>query len=335
VRLSYLLLLYCFGLLPTAFAGELTPIRIGVTRDASTAAVLIAIDAGYFKAEGLDPKLSVLETDASVSAAVASGKADVGMVTLSAPFFNYAASHRLKVIASRSSDQTGFPLYALLVSQKARAAGLTGVRGLTNAKIGVAGADSGAYYALFRIASRFDLGEEAIKTTVLKSNAQELAALSRGTIDAALLPYSTALALANKGRSILRLSDFAEWQQGVVFAAADTLEKQRSLIAAFMRAYQHGAADYALNFQNYDDGGDFIPGLNYDRYLDLIARQVQVSAESLARTKSYTDRRANLDAPDIRRQVQFWQDRGKLDKSVSPDELLDLSFIGEEGGAPH
>jgi NitT/TauT family transport system substrate-binding protein len=212
---------------------------------------------------------------------------------------------------------------------------LTGVRGLANAKIGVADADSGSYYALFRIASRFDLGEEAIKTTVLKSNAQELAALSRGTIDAALLPYSTALALANKGRSILRLSDFTEWQQGIVFAAADTLQKQRSLIEAFMRAYQHGTADYALNFQNYDDGGDFIAGPNYDRYLDLIARQVKVSPELLGRTKTYTDRRANLDAPDIRRQVQFWQDRGKLDKSVSPDDLLDLSFIGEEGGARH
>jgi NitT/TauT family transport system substrate-binding protein len=321
-------------LVPPAIAGDLAPVRIAVTRDASIAAVLIAIDAGYFKVEGLDPKLSILKTDASVSAAVASDQADIGLVSLSAPYFNYAATHRLKIIASRSSDKTGFPLYALLVSQKARAAGLTGVRGLANAKIGIEDSDSGAYYALFKIASRFDLGEDAVKTIVLKSNAGELAALSRGTIDAALLPYSTALVLANKGRSILHLSNFAEWQQGVVFTAADTVQGHRSLIAAFMRAYQHGTADYALNFQNYDDGGDFIPGSNYDRYLDMMARQIKVSPELLARTKTYTDRRGNLDTADIRTQVKFWQDRGKLDKNVSADDLLDQSFIGEEGAAP-
>jgi NitT/TauT family transport system substrate-binding protein len=329
-----LLLVCCGGLPLAALAGALEPVRIGLTRDASIAPVLIAIDAGYFELAGLDPKLMPLESDAFVSAAVASGKVDVGMAALSATFLRYAAAHRLKIIASSSSDRTRFPINVLLVSQKARVAGLSGVRGLSNANIGIASADSSAYYGLYSIATRFNLDPSSIKTTLLRSPAGELSALSRSEIDAALLPYPAALPLAKNGRSLLRLSDFAQWQQGVVFVSAESIARRRALIEAVMRAYQHGTADYALNFLNYDDGGDFIPGSHYDRYLDLAARWLKISRDTLAQTKTYNDRRANLDVADIKKQVQFWKDRGRLDKGVVADDLLDLSFIGEESEPP-
>jgi NitT/TauT family transport system substrate-binding protein len=335
LELIRVLLLLCYSGLPlAAVAGALEPVRIGLTRDASMVPVLIAIDAGYFEHAGLDPKLVPLESDASVSAAAASGEVDIGMAALSATFFRYAAAHHLKIIASRSSDRTRFPRYVLLVSQKAATAGLSGVRGLSNANIGVASTDSSEYYGLYSIATRFNLDPSSIKTIPLLSRARELSALSRGEIDAALLPYPAALPLVKNGRSLLRLSDFAQWQQGVVFVTAESIARRRALIERFMRAYQHGTADYALNFLNYDDGGDFIPGSHYDRYLDLAARWLKTSRDALAQTKTYNDRRANLDVADIEKQVQFWRDRGRLDKSVVADDLLDLSFIGEESGAP-
>jgi hypothetical protein len=46
------------------------------------------------------------------------------------------------------------------------------------------------------------------------------------------------------------------WQQGVVFASAQTIATNRTLLESFMRAYQRGTAEYALNFLSYDDGGD-------------------------------------------------------------------------------
>ena len=256
------------------------------------------------------------------------------MASLSAPFYSYAAAHGLKMIASRSSDQTGFPMYALLVSRKAHAAGFTGVRELAHARIGIADTDSGTYYALFNIVSRFGLDPGSIKTISLKSPAGELGALSRGDVDAALLPFATALHSASRREPLLPLSDFAQWQQGVVFTTAKNIATRRNLIDRFMRAYQRGTADYQLNFLSYDDGGDFIPGPHYDKYLDLIARQVRISSDMLAVTKTYCDRRANLDVTDIKKQVQFWQDQGRLDKRVAAVDLLDLSFIGEETIAP-
>jgi NitT/TauT family transport system substrate-binding protein len=309
------------------------PVRIGLTREASIAPLLIAIDGGFFQSVGLDPHLAFFDSDSAVSAAVASGKVDIGMAALSATFYRHAAAHRFKIIASRSSDQTRFPMYALLISKEAHAAGFSGVRGLANARIGVVDADSGEYYGLYSIASRFNLDSGSIKTTAFKSPAGELSALARGDIDAAILPIATALRAAHKGRSLLPLSDFAQWQQGVVFASAQTIATNRTLMQEFMRAYQRGTTEYALNFLSYDDGGDFIPGSHYDQYLAVIARQVHVSSDMLARTKTYCDRRANLDVADIEKQVQFWQSRGRIDKGIVTADLLDLSFIGEESAS--
>ncbi len=138
--------------------------------------------------------------------------------------------------------------------------------------IGIASADSGSYYALFNIASRFGLDPNSIETISLRSPAGELAALSRGEVDAALLPFATALQSGRGREPLLPLSNFAQWQQGVVFTTAKNITTRRNLIDRFMRAYQRGTADYQLNFLSYDDAGDFIPGPSYDRYLDLIAR---------------------------------------------------------------
>jgi hypothetical protein len=61
---------------------------------------------------------------------------------------------------------------------------------------------------------------------------------------------------------------------------------------------------------------------------------VHVSSDTLARTKSYCDRRANLDVADIEKQVRFWQNRGRMDKGIAAADLLDLSFIGEDIASP-
>jgi NitT/TauT family transport system substrate-binding protein len=336
VKLRCLLLLLCCCSVSNAIgAEEPVTVRIGLTREASAAPLLVAIDAGYFRPEGLNPQLAFFDNDQSVSAAVASGKVDIGMAALSAAFYRNAAAHRLKIVASRSSDQTGFPMYAFLISKEARAAGFSGMRGLPNARIGVADAESVEYYGLYSIASRFKLDSGSIRTALLKSQEAELSALSHHEIEAAILPFATALHAARQGRSLLRLSDFAQWQQGVVFASAQKIATDRTLMERFMRAYQRGTAEYALNFLGYDDGGDFIPGSHYAQYLDFISRQVNMSSDTLARTKTYCDRRGNLDAADIAKQVQFWQNRGRLDKSMVAADLLDLSFIGEEHSASH
>jgi ABC-type nitrate/sulfonate/bicarbonate transport system substrate-binding protein len=328
------LILALFCSMSVGAAGETVPLRIAVTADPAAAALFIAAGRDDFQAEGLAPRLLYLKTDAAVAAAVAAGRAEIGLAAASAPFYGFAASHGLKIIASRSSDQTGFPLYVLLVGAQAGAALHGGPNGLVGARIGVADTAAGPYYALDSMAARFGADPGSIKVVPLKSPAALLDALAHGRIDAALLPYAAALRAGGKGQTLLRLSDFTEWQQGVVFASAETIGAHRDLIERFMRGYQRGTAEYQINFLHYDDGGDFIVGPRYAEDLSLVARAAHVPPALLAATKPYCDRRGNPDKADIERQVQFWQDRGRLDRRIAADALLDLSFIGEEAASP-
>jgi len=320
--------LCAFGIAFGVAAADLEPVRIGLAPQASSGPLYIAVAEGYFQAEGLDPQLRFFDSDAKIPAAAASDKLDFGVARLTASFYSYAANHGIKLLASQVSDQTGFPVYALLISKKAHDAGFRSVNDLSHKRIGMATADSGAHYSLVSVATRFKVDPDNMKLSWLQTPAREISALSRGDIDAAVLPYVTALQSARRGDTLLRLSDFALSQQGVVFTSGQTIQAKRSLVEKFMRAYQRGTAEYHLNFLQYDDAGDFIPGPHYAEYLALIARQAHVSPGVLAVTKTYCDRLANLDAADIDRQVRFWQREGRLDKRVAAADLLDLSFIG-------
>lgn len=311
-----------------AAAGEVEAVRIGLVRSANAGPLYISVAAGYFTSEGLDPQVEFLPSDADVTDAVASRRVDIGLAALSAPFYREAADHYLKIIASEASDQTGFPMYAFLLGAKTAQLRSSGARRLLQARFGVAETEPGAYYGLFSAASRFKIAPEHLQVQWLKSPDQALAALSHGDIDAAVVPFETAIQSDGKDAPLVRLSDLTTWQQSVVFAAAEKIAGRRQLIERFVRAYRRGTADYRLNFLEYDDGGDFIPGPRYREYLDVIAHQSHTTAALLARTKTYCDPRANLDVADIQRQVKFWQDQGRLDRRIAAGDLLDLSFIG-------
>ncbi len=305
-----------------AAAAELLPVRIGLD---------IAVANGYFRDEDLDAQLKFFASDALVPGAAATGQVDIGVTNLDAAFFGDAAKYGFKLLASQVSDQSGYPTDALLISKKAYDAGFRNVKDLPHKRIAMTTAGSGVRYSLVRIAGRYRLDRRDLKLVWLKTPGREIMALSRGEVDAAALPYITALQLraAGKGGAILRISDLTQRQQGVVFARAQTIQANRSLVEKFMRAYRRGVAEYNMTFQQRGDEGDVLPGPRYQDYLALIARQAKQPPGLLQNAMPYCDHLARLDVTDVENQLKFWQDEGMVDKRVAAGDLLDLSFIGE------
>jgi NitT/TauT family transport system substrate-binding protein len=305
-------------------------VRVGLTHTPGAAALFIAAER-YFAGQGLEARIEFLASDALVTKRVAAGALDIGLAELDAPFFDTAATHRLVLFASQFSDQTGYPANALLIGNKAHQAGFRTMRDLPHKRIGMISPGSGVRYSLQQVAVRYRLDAKSIETVWLKTYAGELAALARGEIDAAMLPFDMASTLlkASKGASIIRLSDLNEWQEGVVFARKETIHAKRRAIAAFVQGYQLGTADYDLTFQQRGDEGHVLPGPHYAEYLTLISRQAKVAPTLLEGTLRYCDRLARLNVTDVGRQLEFWQDLGLVDKRVAPADLLDLSFIGQ------
>ena len=310
-------------------AADRQPVPIGLVHSAASASLYIGVANGYFTDEGLDAQLNFFNADAPVRKAVSEGKLNYGVATLNASFFDYAAKHRLTIIASQVSDQTGYPATALLISKKAYDAGFRTVKDFPNRRIGMTTADSGVRYRLARIASRYRLPSDAIKLVWLETPAREMAALSRGQVDAVTLPFTTALQVysSGKGQYIIRLSDLTEWQQGVVFTRAQFIEANRPSVEKFIRAYQRSAAEYDLTFQQRDDEGTVLPGPHFRDYLMLIASQARLPPELLQYALPYCDHLARLDTIDIENQLKFWQGEGMVAKGITSAKLLDLSLI--------
>ena len=315
-------------------AADLRAVPIGLVHSAASASLYIGVANGYFTDEGLDAQIKFFNADLLVQRAVAEGKLDFGVVSLTASFFDYAAKHRLKIIASQVSDQAGYPATALLINKRAYEAGFRSVKDFPNRRIGMTTPGSGERYTLARIAAKYRLAPDAIKLVWLKTRAREMAAFSRGEIDAAALPFVTALEFysSSKGALLIRLSDFAEWQQGVVFTRAKTIEANRPNVEKFMRAYQRSVAEYDLTFQQRDDEGTALPGPHFREYLMLVAHQARLPPELLRYALPYCDHLARLDVTDIENQLKFWQGQGMADKGITAADLLDLSFLGSHIG---
>jgi NitT/TauT family transport system substrate-binding protein len=315
----------------SAAAADLVPIRIGLVPTIESGPLYIAAVNDYFKEEGLDAELKFFDSDAQLRRAAAAGKVDVALADLDTALFADAAKHGFKFIASQASDQSGYPTDALLIGKKAHDAGFRGVKDLPGKRIAMTAPGSGEQYSLMRIAHRYGLDPHDLKLVWLRTPAREIAALSRGEVDAAALPFSTVLKLHDAGKrgGVIRLSDLAQRQRGVVFARAEAIEADRSRIEKFMRAYRRGVAEYDLTFQQRGDEGDVLPGPRFAEYLRLIAQRTKLSPDLLKYALVYCDHLARLDLTDIDRQLAFWQSQGMVDKRVAAADLLDLGFIGE------
>ena len=266
-------------------------------------------------------------SDDAAAQAVADGHAAFGTARLSGHFLTFAAAHDLRIVAPEFSDHTGIPSTLLVVSARARKAGLTGPAGLAHRRIGLTALDSPKRFALTEAAARYGVAADALQLVEEKDPNTLRADLASGALDAALVPTVTARAWRREvgGFSIIRISDFVQWQDGVIFARADTLQQHADLMAAFMRAYVAALADYNLTFQQRDDGGTALPGAHFGRYLEAIAAQTHVAAAEAAYALPFCDPLARLDLVDLGRQLAFWQAQGVVGRQVTVGVIANAS----------
>ncbi len=306
-------------------------VSIGVasrTGGIGAAPLVVGVSGHHFADFGIEAQLTEFADDAAVEQAVAEGRAEFGAARLDGAFFVYAAAHGLKVIAPEYSDETGYPATGLLVSKAAYDAGLRNPRSLAHRRIGMATADGVTRFELTQVAQRYGLAPDMIEMHWLGTEAKQLSALADGSVDAVVVPFATAYELRGegKGAAVIRLSDYAQAQQGVVFARAETISSKHGEVETFMRAYSAAVADYDLTFQQRDDDGGVLPGAHFQDYLASMARQAGISQALLAYALPYCDHLSRLNVADLERQWRFWQHAGLLPDDIALGAVVDLSL---------
>ncbi len=302
--------------------------KIGVLRLSSSAPVFIAQDKGYFREAGLEIELKFFDAAQPIAVATASGNVDFGVTAFTAGLYNLAGKGALKVIGGMSREKAGYPLIGYFASNNAYAGGLKTPKDLAGKRIAVTQTGSSFHYSLGLLADKYNFKLGDIKVLPMQSLSNAAAALKGETVDAALLPVSTARKLIDDGGARLLgwVGDETPWQLGAVFASPKALGN-KPLVTKLLAALGRADREYHdVILASIKDGK---AGINDKTkpLLEIIAKYTNLQVEQVVGNCAYIDPDGKLDVRNVANQIDWLQEQGFVDKGFSVDAIIAKEFV--------
>jgi NitT/TauT family transport system substrate-binding protein len=302
--------------------------KLGVLRLSSSAPVFIAQDKGYFRDAGLEIELKFFDAAQPIAVATTSGDVDFGITAFTAGLYNLAGKGALKVIGGMSREKAGYPLIGYFASNNAYAAGLKTPRDLAGKRVAVTQTGSSFHYSLGLLADKYGFKLGDVKVVPLQSLSNAAAALKGETVDAALLPVSTARKLMDDGGAKLLgwVGDETPWQLGAVFASARALADKQlvtGLLAALARADReyHDVILAAVTMGKAPINDKTRP------LLEIIAKYTNLPVEQVVGNCAYIDADGKLDVANVGNQIAWLQQQGFVDKGFTAEDIIAKEYV--------
>jgi NitT/TauT family transport system substrate-binding protein len=311
-----------------ARAEEPLKAKIGALRLSSSAPVFIAQDKGYFREAGLDVELKFFDAAQPIAVATTSGDIDFGITAFTAGLYNLAGKGTLKVIGGMSREKAGYPLIGYFASNSAYAAGLKTPKDLAGKRIAVTQVGSSFHYSLGLLADKYGFKLAEVKIVPLQSLSNAAAALKGETVDAALLPVSTARKLMDDGGAKLLgwVGDETPWQLGAVFASPRTLTN-KALVTKLLGVLERADREYHdVILASVKDGNAAINDKTRP-LLEIIAKYTNLPVEQVVGNCAYIDPDGKLDVTNVDNQIKWLQDQGFVDKGFGADAIIDKAYV--------
>jgi NitT/TauT family transport system substrate-binding protein len=325
--------LMCAGLLAIAAGGvaradDLLKAKVGVLRLSSSAPVFIAQDKGYFREAGLDIELKFFDAAQPIAVATTSGDVDFGITAFTAGLYNLAGKGTLKVIGGMSRERAGYPLIGYFASNNAYAAGLKMPKDLAGKRVAVTQVGSSFHYSLGLLADKYGFKLAEVKVLPMQSLSNAAAALKGETVDAALLPASTARKLIDDGGAKLLgwVGDETPWQLGAVFASPKTLA-DKPLVTKLLAALARADREYHdVILAAVKDGKAPINEATKP-LLEIIAKYTNLPVEQVVGNCAYIDPDGKLDVKNVGNQIDWLQGQGFVDKGFTAGDIIAKEYV--------
>ena len=312
----------------TARAEDALKAKVGVLRLSSSAPVFIAQDKGYFRDAGLDVELKFFDAAQPIAVATASGDVDFGVTAFTAGLYNLAGKGVLKVIGGMSREKSGYPLIGYFASNNAYAAGLKTPKDLAGKRIAMTQVGSSFHYSLGLLADKYGFKLSDVKIVPLQSLSNAAAALKGETVDAALLPISTARKLMDDGgaKFLGWVGDETPWQLGAVFASPKTLTN-KALVTKFLGVLAKADREYHdVILASMKDGKATINDQTKP-LLEIIAKYTNLPVEQVVGNCAYIDPDGKLDVKNVDNQIKWLQEQGFVDKGFDADAIIAKDYV--------
>src|SRR6266571_3032548 len=311
-----------------ARADDALKAKIGVLRLSSSAPVFIAQDKGYFRDVGLEIELKFFDAAQPIAVATTSGDVDVGITAFTAGLYNLAGKGALKVIGGMSREKAGYPLIGYFASNNAYDAGLKTPKDLAGKRIAVTQTGSSFHYSLGLLADKYGFKLSDVKVLPLQSLSNAAAALKGETVDAALLPVSTARTLmdADGAKLLGWVGDETPWQLGAVFASPKTLA-DKPLVPKLLSALARADREYHDVILASVAGGKAPINTTTKPLLEIIAKYTNLSVEQVVGNCAYIDPDGKLDVKNVGNQITWLQEQGFVDKGFDADAVIAKDYV--------
>lgn len=229
---------------PAASGGATAQVRVGYVPVLVYSPLFIAIEKGYFAAQGINAVATPFTGGADILAQNASGNLEVGLGGLGAAALNaFGRGLDLRIVSSQHTESP--PLATPLVVAKARfddgtyknVAALKGKRVAINAK------GTGTEYWLQAALAKNGLAMSDIQLIALAFD-QVAAALAGGALDAAMLGEPLVTLAEGQGLVVRLADDFLKDAQGtVIYYNQPWGAANADLAARWLAAWLRGARD--------------------------------------------------------------------------------------------
>jgi len=311
-----------------ARADEPLKARVGVLRLSSSAPVFIAQDKGYFRDAGLEIELKFFDAAQPIAVATTSGDVDIGITAFTGGLYNLAGKGTLKVIGGMSREKAGYPLIGYFASNAAFANGLKTPKDLAGKRVAVTQTGSSFHYSLGLLADKYGFKLADVKIVPLQSLSNAAAALKGETVDAALLPVSTARKLMDDGGAKLLgwVGDETPWQLGAVFASPKTLAN-KPLVTKLLAVLARADREYHdVILASIKDGNAAITETTRP-LLEIIAKYTNLPVEQVVGNCAYIDADGKLDVKNVDNQIKWMQEQGFVDKGFDVEAIIARDYV--------
>jgi NitT/TauT family transport system substrate-binding protein len=302
-------------------------VKIGIVKATMVGDLRIAVERGYFAAEGMSVDIVDFGSAQPVAVAAASGDIDFGSVGLTGGFYSLAAQGVLKIVSGGTRDLPGYHTGACIVSNAAYASGVTSFEAWAGKKIAITQIGSPYHYSLALLAAKHGVDLKGLQLLPVQSVPNEVSAIVGNKADAALIPVPVALPVVNRGDAHLLgfTGDEAPWQFSVVFASTKTATAHPDMVKRFLRALHRGGQDYHDAFSGpHEERRDGPTAASIE---ELLAKSSGQSIERIKLSISYVDPQGRLDVQDIARQIAWYHAQGMLKTPFKAEEIIDSRFV--------
>jgi NitT/TauT family transport system substrate-binding protein len=308
-------------------------VKIGTGGSASDAPFYIAQDKGFFKDEGLEVDLIVLDSGAKVIAPLGTGELDVGSGALSVGFWNaMVRGVKFRIVADRGHTEKGYLYQTVFMRKDLIDSGqVKTLKDLKGKRMGFAAQGVTSLSLMNEMANYAGISYGDMIPVYL-SFPQQIAALQNKALDGSFLiePQATAAVNAGIGVRFVDTNEFYPNQQiSVIFYSEKFATDRRAVADRLMRAWIRGVRAYNDTIQ----GGKIAAPGSAD-IVQIMSTNFNMKPELIREMYSTAvDVNGAVNAAGIQKDLDFFLKQGWVTGQIKSGDVIDMSYAQKAASA--